>query len=129
MRQKFCEHMVEHIEYGNARRLFQEVYRILRPGGKFRVATPNLGFLIRLYSKNKSSTHRDYISWMFNKWLQDFDFETDSVVINHLMHGFGHKFIYDFKLLKMLLAKTGFTQVTRHSPGDSDDENLTKQIQ
>ena len=119
----FSEHMVEHIDYQNARKLFREVYRILRTGGKFRVATPDLHFLIKLYSE-KSCIYSDYISWMSEKWLQDFDFETDSVVINHVMHGFGHRFIYDFKLLKMVLEKVGFSDITRHSPGESNDEHL-----
>jgi len=121
----FCEHMIEHIEYQKAAQFVREVYRILRPGGKFRAAIPDLRFVIELYGEVKNDARQEYISWMFNQ-LHDFDVELDSVVINYLMRGFtpAHKFIYDFKTLKMLLVKNGFSDIISYGPGESDDEQL-----
>jgi SAM-dependent methyltransferase len=117
--------MIEHIEYQKAAQFVREVYRILRPGGKFRAATPDLRFVIELYGEVKNDARQEYISWMFNQ-LHDFDVELDSVVINYLMRGFtpAHKFIYDFKTLKMLLVKNGFSDIISYGPGESDDEQL-----
>lgn len=119
----FCEHMIEHIAYQKAAKLIREIFRVLRPGGKLRIATPDLRFVIDLYG-NKSTLNQEYISWMIDRELQGFEFKLDSIVINHLMCGFGHKFIYDFETLKMLLEKNGFTNVTRHKPGESDEMHL-----
>lgn len=119
----FCEHMIEHIAYQKAAKLIREIFRVLRPGGKLRIATPDLRFVIDLYG-NKSTLNQEYISWMIDRELQGFEFKLDSIVINHLMRGFGHKFIYDFETLKMLLEKNGFTNVTRHKPGESDEMHL-----
>lgn len=119
-----CEHMIEHIEYPQATKLIQEVFRVLRAGGKLRIATPDLSFVVDLYGKNKSTIHQEYISWMVDKYFPEFDCKYDSIAVNQLMRGFGHKFIYDFKTLLMLLKTNGFVDVTRHSPGESDDEQL-----
>src|SRR6185369_4266618 len=38
----FAEHMLEHISYSSGAALVREIFRVLRPGGIFRVATPDL---------------------------------------------------------------------------------------
>ena len=38
----FSEHMIEHIDYFDGRKMLQECSRVLKPGGKIRIATPDL---------------------------------------------------------------------------------------
>ena len=40
-----CEHMIEHVHKLLGRRLLSETFRVLKPGAKFRVITPDLTML------------------------------------------------------------------------------------
>ncbi len=56
----FSEHMIEHIHYYDAINMLKEAYRVLRNNGRIRVSTPNLQFLIDLYSRDKTDLQKDY---------------------------------------------------------------------
>ncbi len=45
-------HMIEHLPDESASHLFSEVYRVLRPGGTFRIVCPDLDKLIQAYKEN-----------------------------------------------------------------------------
>src|SRR5262245_36586564 len=59
----FSEHMLEHIDYLDGRVMLAECCRVLRPGGRLRIATPDLRFLIELYTPQKSDLQRRYMTW------------------------------------------------------------------
>src|SRR5438093_6396512 len=42
----FCEHMIEHISFSDGLNMLRECHRILKPGGRMRIATPPLEFLL-----------------------------------------------------------------------------------
>jgi predicted SAM-dependent methyltransferase len=119
----YCEHFIEHLEYDKGLRLVQECYRILKPGGKFRIATPDLNFLVELYHENKTELQKRYIAWAV-KTYTDFGIYSDTFAINNFFRLWGHKFIYDFKTLKEMLERSGFMNITECRVGESDDENL-----
>ena len=48
----FSSHMIEHISNESASFLFSEVYRILKPGGVFRVVCPDMDKIIQAYREN-----------------------------------------------------------------------------
>lgn len=45
----FCCHMLEHLDPRQARNMFTEVLRVLKPGGVFRVVIPDLEWTVSLY--------------------------------------------------------------------------------
>jgi predicted SAM-dependent methyltransferase len=128
----FSEHMIEHIAYHDAMCLINEVYRILKPGGRVRISTPDLRFLVDLYEQDKSAVQRRYIAWatetfLPDKALQDEPAEADRLdtfVINNFVRSWGHQFIYDQKTLEHALERSGFCATTRYQPGESDDERM-----
>lgn len=120
----FCEHLIEHLEYLEGEKLVQECFRVLKLGGKLRISTPDLRFLIELYAENKSELQKRYIIWVINTFLPDIGIYLDTFVINNCFRAWGHKFIYDSKTLKSLLEKCGFANITRYDPGESDDKNF-----
>jgi predicted SAM-dependent methyltransferase len=59
-------HLIEHLNYCDGVRFVQECYRVLKPAGKLRIATPDLRFLIELFTENKTELQQRYISWAVN---------------------------------------------------------------
>jgi len=51
----FCSHLIEHLFPDQVQYLFEEVHRILKPGGIFRVICPNMNYYIREYEAGKLS--------------------------------------------------------------------------
>jgi SAM-dependent methyltransferase len=130
----FSEHMIEHISYRDGMGLLKEIFRILKPGGKLRLATPDLRFLIDLYDTEKTELQQRYVAWAMGAFLTGIQFPNnlsgadlsgvDTFVINNFVRNWGHRFIYDQKTLWNALESHGFHEITRHEPGDSADEDL-----
>jgi predicted SAM-dependent methyltransferase len=119
-----CEHLIEHLEYPKGMELLYECFRVLRLGGKIRIATPDLSFLIELYNQEKNELQNRYISWAVNSYLSEIGIHQDTFVINNFFRNWGHKFIYDYKSLQMVMSRIGFINIARHNAGESDDESL-----
>ena len=120
----FLEHLFEHITYRKGFRLLEEILRILKPNGRVRIATPDLGQLVALFTRPGDADVQRYMDWAvsFNKLP-----ETGARpchVMNRLMHGFGHRFVYDAETLRSSLETVGLTDVAFFEPGKSDDPAL-----
>ena len=46
----FSEHVIEHLEHPSAVSMLHECFRVLKPGGRIRISTPDLRVLIGLLS-------------------------------------------------------------------------------
>ncbi len=102
--------MIEHITHPQGLSMLNECRRILKPGGRIRITTPDLGFLIGLYAQNKSILQLNYINWASSNFIQNNIF-TDTMIINNFVRDWGHLFIYDLKTLKHSLEMVGFINV------------------
>lgn len=120
----FSEHMIEHISYPEGGMMLQECYRVLRPGGKIRIATPDLEVILGLYSSAKTPEQKEYIAWITDRFLPNIDEYNEVFVINNAFRNWGHKFIYNREVLKDLLERTGFKEIKTYSVGESEDANL-----
>ena len=56
----YSSHTIEHVNDEAAQNLFNEAYRVLRPGGIFRFSTPNIDLEYRAYKNND----RHYFYWI-----------------------------------------------------------------
>ncbi|HXW69230.1 MAG TPA: methyltransferase domain-containing protein, partial [Dissulfurispiraceae bacterium] len=50
----FSEHLIEHLTYMDALNMLKECHRIIRPGGRIRIATPDIDKIIQLRAAEKS---------------------------------------------------------------------------
>jgi SAM-dependent methyltransferase len=121
----FSEHQIEHISEMEARSMVRECFRVLRPGGRIRVATPDLAAIVGLYGDTLNELERHYIEFMMARFMPGIQSDNPSChVINHVFRAHGHRFIYDERTLSETLARAGFVDVTRWELGESSDPAL-----
>jgi predicted SAM-dependent methyltransferase len=122
----FAEHCIEHLTYNEGLCMLRECYRILKPGGRIRIATPSLETLVGLYTPHKSELQQRFISWIIDSFLPEVRIYNECFVVNNAFRNpnWGHKFIYDRVTLEMAMKKSGFTNVAHYMPGQSDDAVL-----
>ena len=121
----FAEHVIEHISYWDAPTTLGECHRILRPGGKIRIATPNLLKLVKLFQQDKSDEERNYIAGKTAVQHWPAGAVPETVILNLELRLFGHQFVYDPATLRDLLARAGFADIAEFRPGESDDPALS----
>lgn len=120
----FSEHMIEHLTYGDGLQCLQECYRVLRPGGRLRIATPSLRRIASLYSQDLSDLQQRYLAWATDVFIDYADVPLPGFVLNNMLRNFGHEFVYDEETLGHVLATTGFVEITEWPVGQSDDPAL-----
>jgi predicted SAM-dependent methyltransferase len=121
-----AEHMIEHIEYHEGQTMLQECYRVLKPGGRARFSTPDMGVLLALHSKDKTEIQIHYINWIATNLMPEVRECKDVFVINNAFRFWGHLFLYDQGTLDLALRSAGFREIRFYKAGDSEDPNLQK---
>ena len=104
--------------------MLAECARILKSGGRIRLATPDLARIIALFTQPTDAPQQEYIRWIMDNFRPQIGEYNPAHVINQSFHGWRHKFIYDEPTLVKALEGAGFTAVARYEPGRSGDENL-----
>lgn len=120
----FSEHLIEHLPYKEGIFMLRECYRVLKPGGKLRTATPDLRFLIELWGPEKTEVQKQYIQWAVDTFLSEIGIYQAAFVINNFFRAWGHEFIYDLTTLQGTLEEVGFVNPVYYEPGESDDKEL-----
>ena len=120
----FSEHVIEHLEFDDAALMLRECHRVLRTGGRIRIATPDLAQIIALYTQPAARDQARYIRWIMDTFRPEVDDNHPAHVINQSFHGWRHRFIYDEAALSDALMTAGFTDLKRCEPGQSDREAL-----
>lgn len=116
----YSEHMIEHVPYEKGYIVLQECYRILKPGGVIRIATPDLNFLIELFRNDKMNIQEEYIKWAADTYFPHININSETFVINNFFYNWEHQFIYDFNVFKKTLENIGFVNVIRCQSGESN---------
>ncbi|MEO8098293.1 MAG: methyltransferase domain-containing protein [Acidobacteriota bacterium] len=120
----YSEHVLEHFDYWVGLDMLKEEYRVLKPGGRVRVVTPDLDKLIGLF-KEQSPAKEQYVTDKFawhNYWPKTAD--NAALILNLELHDFGHQFVYNAALLGDSLQKVGFKNVRVYVTGESNDPAL-----
>jgi predicted SAM-dependent methyltransferase len=117
----YSEHLIEHLDYEQGLKMLEESHRILQPGGKIRIHTPDLHKFISLFDENKPETSVNFM----NEKVRLFGFprtpDTETYLLNAEMHKWGHQFLYTRKLLQARLAQAGFTHINQVALRESSD--------
>ncbi|MGD0856549.1 MAG: glycosyltransferase family 25 protein, partial [Dehalococcoidia bacterium] len=120
----FAEHMIEHINYQEGCFFLKECFRVLNPGGKIRLAAPDLNCIVNLYNCHTDELGSRYLKFAGEAFSPAVKSNYDTFAINQWFRGWDHKFIYDFKTLESCLINAGFSNIVRCNVGESNDPNL-----
>lgn len=105
----YGEHFLEHLAIEDAVRFLANAGNALVPGGRIRLSTPALEWVLFTHFQLNGSDD--------NKVNETF-------AINRAFHGWGHRFLYSKAMLSCLLTNIGFKSVTFFRFGESDTEEL-----
>jgi predicted SAM-dependent methyltransferase len=112
----YSEHMIEHLTWAEGQHCLRESLRVLRPGGRIRVATPSLERLARLYDGGAAAQR--YVLWAVDTLDPEVDAPLPGVAINNFFHSWGHRFVYDPETLRHALGEAGFVGVEQVPLGE-----------
>lgn len=115
----FSEHMIEHVPYAGGLAMLRECNRVLEPGGRIRISTPNLNFLIDLV-RRFDKIDLDYIAWACGVFNPGEPVRA-ATVFNNFVRAWGHQFIYDRDTLSTALLAAGFVKIRAHGLQQSED--------
>jgi predicted SAM-dependent methyltransferase len=124
-----AEHMIEHLDWQEATTCIREMYRVLEPGGICRICTPDLEGIARAYLDRDPrvlQVHRGH----------GYDAPTWSHLPNNYLRLWGHRYMFDFDALRMLLEDAGFAEVertafnrSRHELFDGSDSHDPEELE
>lgn len=117
----FSEHVFEHLTYPQAQNMLKESYRVLKPGGVIRIATPDLQFLMDLYQDPSKPLHKDYMEYSVKNRNMP---PTPVYVISRFHTSWGHQIIYDKDTLFSFVQENGFKDLCFCKVGESSHPDL-----
>jgi predicted SAM-dependent methyltransferase len=124
----YSEHMIEHLARPDTEGLLAEISRVLQPGGRVRIATPDLDRLVALFrpAEQHTADERRYIDLIATHSITDIDptAATAVRVLNNNMRDWGHQFLFDFDTLRNAMAAAGLTSIERFELQQSNDPML-----
>lgn len=106
----FGEHFLEHLDILDAMAFLVEAGNALRPGGKIRLTTPSLEWVMKTHFTFDQSGMNSRVAQTFN--------------INRAFHGWGHRFLYSREFLIQAVTSVGLEDPRIFNYGESDDPHL-----
>lgn len=113
----YSEHLVEHLTLEQNVRLFAECARLLAPGGRMRIATPDLEDIVRDYRADWR--RHDWVNWDDYAWV-----DSGTRMLNVAVREWGHVYMWDFGEITARLEAVGFCNVERFDIGISETDAL-----
>jgi len=95
----YASHVLEHIKKTETKQVLQEWNRVLKPGGKLRVAVPDFDSVVEYVSNNGPSSLGDVQGLLYGGQTHDFNF---------------HHVCFNFNILSGLLIDSSFKNIARY---------------
>jgi len=119
----YSEHLIEHLGYKEGLCMLAECFRVLRPGGYLRIATPDVAVLFALCADNLSELQKQYLKWMVDTYMPAAAYN-GIFVLNYFFRHWEHRFLYDEKALRYSLEQAGFAAIVKCAVGLSRSPEL-----
>ena len=124
----YCSHVLEHLSYVDFHKAINETYRILKPGGIFRLVVPDLEVLAENYlTRTKQGDPRAAYDFMKNSYLGTVSRPRSlSAFFSNWIGNSKHLWMWDYFSLREELEKAGFEDIRRAQFNDSSDVMFMK---
>lgn len=113
----FCEHLIEHLTYADARFALSEILRTLKPGGRLRVTVPDFGKFARYYVSGETDA---FAGAPTRRWSSRGEAMADAA------HMWGHQSLWDRDMMANLLSEVGFEGVEMQEFRSGGDPELLR---
>ena len=100
----FAEHFLEHLPLDEALAFLLEIHRVLGDGGRVRLSTPNLDWVLATHYPRRTE-HEAVLA---------------PLALNRSFYGWSHRFLWNRALLGEALAAAGFVEPRWYRHGESD---------
>lgn len=110
-----CEHMIEHVSEPDGRKLLAEAFRVLKPGGRIRVITPDLEGFARLATEPLDEAQKRYLAFVAK--LHGRESVSPGDALNLIFYEYGHRHIYSIGKLRAVLQAAGFVDIAEMRAG------------
>jgi predicted SAM-dependent methyltransferase len=102
----YGEHFLEHLEIDQGLSFLKEAGRALRIGGRIRLSTPSLEWVLKTHFTFQPSDSPQHFE--------------EALILNRGFYGWGHKFLYSRGVLDRLLREVGYEDIRFYRFGESD---------
>lgn len=117
----FSCHVVEHIHYREFLFFLNESLRVLRKGGVIIITTPSIKKIFNILYGDDNKKKLKLLSRQKKIIKEEHVKKNPATQINIVMRSFGHRFIYDFDLMKELAEITGFDKAILNEDNNLND--------
>jgi SAM-dependent methyltransferase len=105
----FHEHLLEHLTLEEGLAFCRECHRLLRPGGVLRIGVPDAGAAARSYAEDPGAFLEEARPGR----------PTAMLALQELFYYPGHRTMYDFQTLALLLRAAGFDRPEQRAFGET----------
>jgi predicted SAM-dependent methyltransferase len=117
----FTEHMIQTVPWEDGVALLKECYRILAPGGKLRVVTPNLAKFVQLLTGSPDAEAQRFIAAKLRLAGWPESPVTGAYIFNRQVRDWDTQFLYNAATLRKSLELAGFKQITEYRVEEKTD--------
>jgi len=110
----YCSHTAEHLSGPDCFRFFEEVHRILKPSGVFRVIVPSITRVIEVVTP-------EYLEWLGKSGFGQPNLRS---AIENLVCGHGHLIFFSPDTLQAMLYGAGFDRMAHFQYNESSSLEL-----
>ena len=116
----YCSHVLEHLALADFRTALNNTFRLLKPGGVFRLVVPDLAFLAHRYVNDPSPDAAHKFMEATNLGSR----RRERGAVGFAVAWFGHSrhlWMWDFEAMREELRRAGFTELRKARIGDAED--------
>lgn len=122
----YCSHILEHLSYNDLMVSLKNSYKMLKPGGTFRMVLPDMERYCRDYISALDSGQPDACNTLMDETLLGVKQRNRGFLqfIKGYMGNSKHLWMWDYSSLSNALAEVGFTRIRRCEFNDSADKKF-----
>jgi len=121
----YAEQVIEHLPYEGGLVMLRESYRTLKPGGRLRIATPDLHQLLVLFDAESTPAEGRFMEKQLGlEKISVAPVEQPLFALNLYFRAWGHQFLYDQRAMVAALGSVGFRDIRRYRRFEADVPDL-----